>query len=121
MADGFSDLPPEQAAPAQAEPQAAATDPNVFILGTAISIPGKSGPQTEIPVRRPTAGDILQVGNPVIFDPVSDPPQITHHPGRMSQMIFRLTGVSPPVQATMDPQDIVGLFWHLTPFFIPRM
>lgn len=125
MAEGFSD-PPDASAEGVGEGETessahAVSDPGTYRLLVPIPVPGKGGMReiSEVAVRRPTGMDILQVGNPVIFDPVSDPPRITHDHKRMPDMIFRLTSLTPPVLAKMDPQDLVGLFWHITPFFMP--
>ena len=125
MADGFSDLPPEQAAPAAAPATPDAQPPappntDIFRLQVPFDSP-RLGRVTEIPVRRPTAADILYVGNPVILNPMVDPPSITHDPRLMAPMIFRLTKLSPPELEKMDPRDLVGLFWFISPFLIPAM
>ena len=71
MSDDFVDAPTPDAVPS-APPSAANSDVlPPFTLGTPIAVPGKPGKVDQIKVRKPTAGDILTVGNPVIFDPVS--------------------------------------------------
>ena len=45
--------------------------------------------------REPTARDLLSVGNPVIFDPISDPPKIMHDEKRMNAMLSLLADVPP--------------------------
>jgi len=125
--EGFSDPPlepnPETAAQVEAfeGPIRYGDDGVSHVLAVPITVPAKGGTKTidRIVFRRPTGGDILEVGNPVIFDPGRA--QITHDMQRMPLMIFRLSGVQPPVLAKMDPRDLVDCMWAITPFFIPRM
>ena len=92
-----------------------------IMLAKPIPVPGRNGIKTvdRVVLRRPTGADILDIGNPVIFDPGRA--QVTHDMQRMPLMIFRLSGIAPPALAKMDPQDLVDCFWAITPFFIPRM
>lgn len=69
--------------------------------------------------REPTARDLLSIGNPVIFDPISDPPKILHDEKRMNAMMSLLAGVPPSSIASMSPRDWVTCAWGLTPFFVP--
>lgn len=70
--------------------------------------------------RRPTAADIIQIGNPVMFDPISDPPKVEHHAPRMTAMMARLSGVPASSLAKMETEDWIACAWELSPFFIPR-
>lgn len=96
-----------------------------FFLSKPIEVPGtKEDPKTkltEVVFRDPSGADLLAVGNPVIFDPVSNPPRVTHDPEKMAMMIWRLSGVTPGQQGQMAPQDWVGCAWLLTPFFVPPL
>jgi Phage tail assembly chaperone proteins, E, or 41 or 14 len=71
-------------------------------------------------MRLPTTGDIVRVGNPVIFDPISDPPQISHNQQRMLNMVARLANVPSGSLEKMPPQDWVAVCWAVTPFLIPN-
>lgn len=70
--------------------------------------------------RKPTAADIIQIGNPVLFDPISDPPRVEHHAQRMTAMMARLSGVPASSLARMETDDWIACAWELSPFFIPR-
>lgn len=74
-----------------------------------------------IVMRKPNGADLLAIGNPVIFSPHIDPPRIEHDLPRVLQMIARLSQPSIPSTslAALDPQDILGLAWHISPFFTP--
>ncbi len=74
-----------------------------------------------IVMRKPNGGDLLAVGNPVIFSPHIDPPRIEHDLAKVLQMVARISQPSIPSTslAELDPQDIVGLAWHISPFFTP--
>ena len=74
---------------------------------------------TVLTFREPTARDLLAVGNPVIFDPISEPPKILHDEKRMNAMMSMLAAVPPSSIATMHPRDWVTCAWGLTPFFVP--
>jgi hypothetical protein len=69
--------------------------------------------------REPTGRDLLSVGNPVIFDPVSDPPKIIHDERRMNAMLSLLASVPPSTIAMLAPRDWVTAAWGITPFFVP--
>jgi hypothetical protein len=74
---------------------------------------------TKLSFREPTGRDLLSVGNPVIFDPISEPPKIIHDERRMNAMMSLLAGVPPSSIAQMSPRDWVTCAWGLTPFFVP--
>lgn len=76
-------------------------------------------PVTILRFREPTANDLILIGNPVIFDPISDPPKVTHDERRMSAMFARLAGIPPSSISLMSPRDWVTCAWGLTPFFVP--
>jgi hypothetical protein len=75
---------------------------------------------TSLKFRKPTAGDIIQIGNPVLFDPISDPPRVEHHAQRMTAMMARLSGVPASSLAKLETEDWIACAWELSPFFIPR-
>lgn len=70
--------------------------------------------------RKPTAGDIIRIGNPVEFDPISEPPKISHHAHRMTAMMARLANIPLSSIDFMDPQDWVSCAWALSPNFMPK-
>ncbi|WP_342106292.1 phage tail assembly protein [Methylobacterium sp. SI9] len=123
--DGFTDAPQptpvEQPAPQQIDDQGVdMPDGGVrYRLRQPVQAPGPKGiaEVTEIVCRRPTGMDILQVGNPVLFDPGRA--QITHDIEKMPLMIFRLSSVTPAVLGKMTSEDLTGLFWAVTRFFLP--
>eukprot|EP01037_Dinobryon_pediforme_P017837 gene17837-18065_t len=70
-------------------------------------------------LREPTGGDIMAIGNPVEFDPISDPPRIKIDDTRMGNMIARLANVPPSSLRSMVPKDMINLGWILSNFFMP--
>lgn len=74
----------------------------------------------EITFRKPTGLDLLETGNPVVFNPLADPPSVEHKPTVMLNMMSRLSGIATASLTKLDPTDMVSCFWVLTPFFMPR-
>lgn len=72
-----------------------------------------------IKMRLPTGADLLRVGNPVEFDPVSDPPKISHNMQRVQIMIARLANIPSGSIEKMAPHDMVACAWAITPHFLP--
>lgn len=70
-------------------------------------------------LREPTGADIIAVGNPVNFDPVSSPPRVQIDDARMAAMIARLAAVPPSAVAALSPKDLINLGWALASFFMP--
>jgi hypothetical protein len=58
---------------------------------------------------------LIRVGNPVDWDPFSDPPRISHDMPKMIKMIARLTGLSSISLDLLAPQDLVSASWALSP------
>lgn len=91
----------------------------VYTLTTPIKAYGEE--VRVIRFRRPTGMDIVMVGNPVVFMPHADPPRVEHDYPKLIKMMARLS--DPPIPSTslaeMDPQDLVGLAWTVSPFFTP--
>lgn len=75
----------------------------------------------ELRFRRPTGRDLIQIGNPVLFDPVSEPPRIQHDMPRVVAMLARLAEVPASSIEKLEPEDLVDAAWAVTPFFIPRL
>ena len=71
-----------------------------------------------IKFRKPTGGDMMRIGNPVDFDPISDPPKISHN-NHMVPMLARLANIPTSSFENMDTQDLVACYWAVTPFFMP--
>jgi hypothetical protein len=74
-----------------------------------------------IKMRVPNGGDLVRVGNPVVFYPQTEPVKVEHDMQKMITMIARLSSPPVPVSSveTISPVDLVGLAWFLSPFFIP--
>ncbi|MFS8051582.1 phage tail assembly protein [Rhizobium sp. BR 317] len=70
-------------------------------------------------LREPQGADVIAVGNPVQFDPISDPPRVLVDDKRMATMISRLAAVPPSTVAQLKPKDLISLGWQLTGFFMP--
>jgi hypothetical protein len=69
--------------------------------------------------REPTGRDLLNVGNPVVFDPISDPPKVMHDERRMNAMLSLLANVPPSSILALSPRDWITCAWGITPFFMP--
>jgi len=76
---------------------------------------------TRIVCRRPTAGDIMDVGNPVhlSFREDNKTPEISFNDKRMGAMIALLGGVPPSTVKQLAPRDFVSACWALQSFFLP--
>jgi hypothetical protein len=70
-------------------------------------------------MRRPTGSDLLAVGNPVKFSPYTDPPSVEHDYKKVVAMVARLANVPSSSLTDLDPEDLAGLAWTISPFFIP--
>ena len=69
--------------------------------------------------RKPTARDLITVGNPVIFDPIAHPPKVTHDERKMRLMISTLANIPTSSVDAMNPTDWITCAWGITPFFMP--
>lgn len=103
---------------AAADKPAAAIPAFSLTLTTPIQAHGDDVPVLNF--RKPTARDILTIGNPVIFEPASDPPKITHDERKMTAMLSALAGVPPSSILQLEPEDWVSAAWGVSPFFLPR-
>ncbi len=73
-------------------------------------------------LREPNGGDLLAVGNPVNWDPFSDPPRISFDFAKVVRMLSRLSGgVSEAMISRMSPNDLTDVAWDLAGFFTPGM
>lgn len=98
---------------------AAATD--VIILPLSKPIPVYDDQRAVLALRKPTGKDLIQIGNPVIFDPISEPPRVNHDMPRMCAMLARLADVPHSSIERLEPEDLVAAAWAVSPFFIPKM
>lgn len=103
---------------AKPEPEGAGDD--AITVSLSKPIPVFDDKVSVLKFRKPTAADIIQIGNPVLFDPISDPPRVEHHAQRMTAMMARLSGVPASSLARMETDDWIACAWELSPFFIPR-
>lgn len=110
-------MPPEDNASAEADTPAV---PDVirYELSKPILAYGKQISVLEM--SRPTGADLVRVGNPVIFTPFTDPPRVEHDFAKVIAMVARLAKVPSPSLEALDPDDLVGLAWGISPFFMPR-
>lgn len=79
----------------------------------------EDGELKALTLREPTASDIIACGNPVEFNPLSDPPTIRIRDREMGAMISRVANVSPVAIGRMVPKDLINAGWLLAPFFVP--
>jgi len=75
---------------------------------------------TTLTFREPTARDLLQVGNPVIFNMFANPPVVTHDPVVMAAMLSRLGNVPPSSIEQLTTRDLIDCSWGITRFFMPH-
>lgn len=73
----------------------------------------------ELKCRRPIGAELVRIGNPVIFDPISDPPQIRHDYSKVVQWLVALSGVPSSSITQLPPSDLTKAAWDITPFFLP--
>ncbi len=102
---------PEPEKPAQAAP--------AYTLDLSKPIEAHGETISRLVLREPTARDLLNIGNPVIFDPLSEPPKLVHDERRMNQMLSALAGLPPSSIAMMAPRDWITAAWGISPFFVP--
>lgn len=79
----------------------------------------EDGPQDSLTLLEPSGGDVMAAGNPVKFNPFSDPPVIEIDEKKMAAMIARCAKITPVFLGRMAPKDIIAAGWVLAPFFIP--
>ena len=73
----------------------------------------------EVTLREPSGTDMVEAGNPVDFDPISQPPKVSIDPRKMAAMISRLSALPPSVVGRMAPKDMINIGWVVAPFFVP--
>ena len=93
---------------------------NEIVVTLSSPIPVFAEMRSVITMRKPTGLDLIKVGNPVQFDPVSDPPRIEHNMPRMVAMIARLANIPTGSVEKMDPRDLASCAWQLSSFFLPK-
>jgi hypothetical protein len=74
---------------------------------------------TELVLREPTTDDVIKAGDPVKFDPISDPPSMDFDDARMAKMLSRLAEIPPSSIAKLATKDFAQLKWIIAPFFVP--
>jgi hypothetical protein len=74
---------------------------------------------TVLKLRKPTGIDLIEIGNPVNFYPYATPVKIEHDMAKVQAMVARLANIPSSSVARIGPQDLVGLAWAISPFFIP--
>lgn len=93
----------------------------VLIIPLSVPIEAHGESITELRLRKPTANDVIQVGNPITLDISIDPPRATPDDRKMAQMIARLADVPPSSIGMMDPNDFTGAIIRVLPLFVPRL
>jgi hypothetical protein len=108
----------ETAAPVAVEEE---DDPKFITVHLSRAIQTGKGETDVIKMRKPCGQDsVAVVDSPVNFDPISDPPKISHNMPAMVKMIARLSGLSTVSIGLMDTSDLMNIAWTLTPHFLPR-
>lgn len=72
-----------------------------------------------IRMRKPTGADLVRVGNPVNFYPYADPVKVEHDMSKVVAMAARLSNIPSASIEMMDSNDLIGMAWAMSPFFIP--
>ena len=75
----------------------------------------------ELTFREPTAGDIDNVGNPVLIDPFGDVARYSFDSKMMTNMMSVLAAVPPSTIRRMHPKDWNNAAWLLLRFFTPDL
>ena len=91
-------------------------------LSLADPVPANGEMVSELVFRKPTAGDMIQVGgNPVLIDMNAlDPASTIRFDARlMGEMLSRLAGVPPSTIARLDTNDFAAACWRVSDFFLP--
>src|ERR1700722_9599225 len=96
---------------AEAADDAAAVDDESLPVTLSKPIPVFEEKVSKLKFRKPTAADIIQIGNPVMFDPISDPPRVEHHAQRMTAMMARLSNVPASSLAKLETEDWIACAW----------
>ena len=109
---------PEQAEEIPTNPED--RSPDFIWVDLSKPVVGFDGEITTLKLRKPTGADIIRVGNPIQFDPISDPPKISFDYPVLSKMIARLGNIASISVEQMDPADLVGIGWTIAPNFLPR-
>ena len=94
-----------------------------FIVEYVLSKPIKAFDEelAVIKLRMPTGADLIRVGNPVLFYPHAEPIKIEHDMPKMVTMISRLSGIPVGSLERLSAEDLLGIAWSLSPFFIPPL
>src|ERR1700685_639248 len=74
---------------------------------------------TSIRFRKPTGKDILELGNPIDFDPWADSHRVKPALEKIAPMLQRLSGLPTSSLWQLDPNDLMACAWAIAPFFIP--
>lgn len=74
---------------------------------------------TELTLREPSTGDVIEAGNPCNFDPAASTPTVRFDEKKLAAMISRLAAIPPSSVAQMSPKDFSALGWILADFFLP--
>ena len=91
-----------------------------FELDKPVIVGEKKEDQKEIAglqIRRPSATDLLEIGNPVIDAPFIDPPETRHDYPKLAAMLARLAGVPAALFQAISARELTDLAWAVTPFF----
>lgn len=74
---------------------------------------------TVLKLRKPTGLDLIEIGNPVNFYPYATPVKIEHDMPKVQAMVARLANIPSSSVVRIGVNDLVGLAWAISPFFIP--
>lgn len=77
---------------------------------------------SSLKLRLPTGGDMIRIGNPVLFDATAENPAATIRFDMpiLAKMIAHLAKVPTSTVDKLEPADIIGIGWKLSGFFLPK-
>jgi hypothetical protein len=73
----------------------------------------------ELTFREPTGGDMIEAGNPVIFNAFGEETTVSFNEKKLGAMISRLSNQPPSTIKNMSPKDFIDVGWLLASFFMP--
>ena len=71
---------------------------------------------TELPIRKPNGLDMIEVGTPVIFDSATGKAELDIP--KCYEMVSRLSTMPTKTLLTIDPGEMLDLFWMIASFFM---
>lgn len=92
-----------------------------YVLALSKPLPNLEGGAdiVELVLREPTGLDMMEAGNPVIYNPVLAPDRIDFDERKLAAMISRVASQPMAVIKRMSPKDMINAGWSIAGFFLP--